>query len=99
MTKLNVTTERMEATLATLLLVYVESGRRIPDLERDLEDGAVIAIRSLIADYPKLKAKYDALRGMVEEWKKSATKHENLVNLKAVRALLREIRGFGEEEK
>jgi len=39
---------RMLATLATLLRVYVESGQRIPDLERDLKDGTVKAIRRLI---------------------------------------------------
>jgi len=46
MTKVNA--ERMLATLATLLQVYVESEKRIPELECDLKDGAVIAIRRLI---------------------------------------------------
>jgi len=36
------------------------------------------AIRALIIDYPRLKAKYDAMREKVEEWKKE---------LKALRAL------------
>ena len=49
-----VTRERMLATLATLLMVYVESHRRIPDLERDLEDGAVKAICALIENRPKV---------------------------------------------
>jgi len=49
-----VTRERMLSTLATLLMVYIESHRRIPDLERDLEDGAVKAIRALIENRPEV---------------------------------------------
>jgi hypothetical protein len=45
--------ERMLATLVTLLKVYIESHRRIPELERDLEDGAVKAIRRLIENSNK----------------------------------------------
>ena len=56
--------ERMLATLATLLQVYVQSGKRIPKLECDLEDGAVRAIRAIIENGPEVS------REFVDRWEK-----------------------------
>ena len=61
-TEMSMTKERMLVTLATLLRVYVESGRRIAELEVDLEDGAVKAIRDLILNRPKVSKEF------VEKW-------------------------------
>lgn len=44
-------------TLATLLLVYTESGRIIPALEQALKDGAVREIRVLLEALPDKEEK------------------------------------------
>jgi hypothetical protein len=79
--------KRMLATLATLLQVYVQSGKRIPELERDLKDGAVRAIRALIEE--------------VEEWSKRAGKiHAFIVtpaDFRKSTLLLMDIRNFLKE--
>jgi len=56
--------EKMLATLATLLQVYVQSEKkRIPELERDLKDGVIIAIRAAIEEEkPKVSQEF------VEKW-------------------------------
>jgi hypothetical protein len=79
--------ERMLATLATLLKVYIESHRRIPDLERDLEDGAVKAIRALIE---KLGEWQTRAGGLTDKRSRYWSKMDNFTL-----ALLEEIRDFG----
>ena len=67
------------------------------------------AIRDLITDYPKLKAKYDALRGKVEEWKERscrcfsnktipALEQADVFHKGLAREFIRDIRDFKEEQ-
>jgi hypothetical protein len=60
--RMSVTKEEMLATLATLLRVYVESGQEIPELERDLKNGAAQAIRCLIENGPEVDDEW------IEKW-------------------------------
>jgi len=65
MTKTNVTTEEMGNHFDSMVSI-------LPSIARDEQCEICDAIRSLIADYPRLKAKYDALKGKVKERAKKA---------------------------
>jgi hypothetical protein len=105
MTEPKVSEKQMLATLATLLKFYVESGIVIPDLERDLKNGSVRAIRAAIEEGGRL-------RTQIEKWQKEAvaifanlatgTKKTQRKELENALMLLQELRYFkldGEGEK
>jgi hypothetical protein len=93
--------EKLIRVLATLLKVYIERGIVIPELERDLKDGAVKEIRHLISNPPTPTVTREQVEKAVMKYRlfsKDPKRVPHIFFASDIPALLADL-GIGVEEK